>query len=121
MLAKINDFLFDLNGNDIERIQHQLTFEYNRQKRIGNHQHTQSTGKWEEVVTFSGKLIMKSINALKDFEAMAKEKKPVRITFGTGESYEVTIDTMSRTKSGFMKDGKHRYQEYSISMTRYFK
>lgn len=75
----------------------------------------------EESVTFSGKLIMRSVNALKDFENMAKEQKPVRLTLGTGESYQVTIESLNRTKSGFLKDGKYRYQEYSIPLQRYFK
>lgn len=121
MLAKIDESLFEFNKVDIANMQHRLSFDWNRQKRLGNHQHTQSSGKWEEAIMFTGKLIMKSVNALSDFEEMAKEKKPVRITFGTGESYEITIDTISRTKSGFLKDGKYRFQEYSISMTRYFK
>jgi len=121
MLAKIEDFLFDLGDIDIESIQHQLSFNWNRRKRIGNHQHTQRDGLWEESISFSGKLMMKSVNALKDFEDLSKEQKPVRITFGTGESYMITIDSLSRTKKGFFKDGKYRYQEYSISMQRYFK
>jgi len=121
MLAKIDDFLFELNKTDLESIQHQISFKWNRQKRIGNHQHTQREGLWEESITFSGKLIMQSINALKEFEDMAKEQKPVRLTLGTGESYQVTIESLNRSKSGFLKDGKYRYQEYSIPMQRYFK
>lgn len=120
MLAKIDDFLFELNGIDIQSITHQLSFGWNKQKRIGNHQHIQREGLWEESVAFSGKLIIKRIDALKEFEDKAKEQKPVRITFGTGESYMIIIENISRTKSGFLKDGKYRYQEYSISMQRYF-
>lgn len=121
MLAKIEEFLFDLNNVDIESIQHKLNFGWNRQKRLGNHQHTQRDGLWEESITFSGKLIIKSVNALKEFEDKAKEQIPLRITLGSGESYMVTIDEINRTKSGFLKNGKYRYQEYSISMQRYFK
>ncbi len=121
MLAKINDFLFELNKTDLESIQHQISFKWDRQDRSGNHNHTQSTGKWEESIVFSGKLLMQSVNILKDFEDMAKEKKPVRLTLGTGESYLITIDSLSRSKSGFLKDGKYRYQEYSIQLQRYFK
>jgi phage protein U len=121
MLAKLNDFLFELSKTDLESIQHQISFKWNRQDRAGNHQHTQKAGKWEESITFSGKLIMQSTNALKDFEDIAKEQKPVRLTLGTGESYLVTIDSLSRMKSGFLKDGKYRYQEFSIPMQRYFK
>lgn len=120
MLAKIENFLFNLNDTDIASITHKLSFNWNKQKRMGNHQYTQSDGMWEEDITFSGKLILKSINALKEFEDKAKEQKPVRITFGTGESYMITIESIDRTKSGFLKDGKYRYQEYSISMQRYF-
>jgi phage protein U len=121
MLAKLNDYLFELSKTDIESIQHQISFGWNRQSRSGNHKHTQSEGEWEESIVFSGKLLMKSVNIFKDFEDMAKEKKPVRLTLGTGESYLVTIDSLNRTKSGFLKDGKYRYQEYSIPMQRYFK
>lgn len=120
MLAKIDSFLFELNDTDIEKIEHQLSFEWNTQKRLGNHQYTQSDGMWEESVKFNGKLVLKSVNIFKDFEDKAKEKKQVRITFGTGESYMIVIDGISRTKSGFLKDGKYRYHEYSISMKRYF-
>ncbi len=120
MLAKIEDFLFDLNGNDIATIQHRFNFEWSRKKRIANHQYTQRNGLWEEAITFSGKLLLQSVDALKAFEDLAKEQRPVRLTLGTGESYEVVIDGLSRVKSGFLKDGKYRYQEYSISMTRYF-
>jgi len=120
VLAKIESFLFDLNDTDIESIEHQLSFGWNTQKRLGNHQYIQSDGMWEEAIKFSGKLVMKSVNVLKEFEDKAKEQKPVRITFGTGESYMITIDSINRTKRGFLKDGKYRYQEYSISMQRYF-
>jgi len=121
MLAKIGDFIFDLNNKDIQSISHQLSFGWNRQKRISEHSYTQREGLWEESISFSGKLILKSINILKDFEEMAKEQLPQRLTLGTGESYKITIESISRTKSGFLKDGKFRYQEYSISMQRYFK
>lgn len=122
MLAKIGSFIFDLNNKDIQTISHQLSFGWNRQKRLGTHSYTQRDGLWEEAITFSGKLILKSVNILKDFEDMAKEQLPVRMTLGgTGESYMITISDLSRTKSGFLKDGKYRYQEYSISMQRYFK
>ena len=121
MLAKVGEFIFDLNNKDISAISHQLSFEWYKQKRIGNHTHTQQSGKWEESISFSGKLLLKSKSILKDFEEMAKEQIPVRLTLGTGESYKVTIENVSRTKSGFFKDGNFRYQEYSITMGRYFK
>lgn len=121
MLLKISNFLFELNKTDIESIQSQLTFSWATQKRLGNHQHSQKDGKWEQSINFGGKLIMQRINVLKDFEDMAKEGKPVRFTLGTGESFQVTIGSLSQTKSGFFKDGKHRYQEYTISLQRYFK
>lgn len=120
MLAKIDDFLFEINDTDIQSIEHQLSFVWNTTKRIGNHQYLQQDGMWSESIKFSGRLILKSINALKEFEDKAKEQKPVRITFGTGESYLIVVDSIGRTKSGFFKDGKYRYQEYSISMQRYF-
>ena len=120
MLAKLGDFVFEMNDTDIKTITHQLSFGFNRQKRLGNHSYTQSDGLWEESISFSGKLILKSVNTLKSFEGMAKEKKPLRLTLGTGESFMVTIESISRTKSGFFKDGKFRYQEYSISLQRYF-
>jgi len=121
MLAKIDDFLFDLNKNDIDSIQHQLSLTWNRQTRLGNHQYTQREGSWEETLSFGGKLLMQSVNALKEFEDLVKTGKPVRLTLGTGESYEVTINSLDRTKKSFLKDGKYRHQEYSISLQRYFK
>jgi phage protein U len=120
MLAKVGSFIFDINNKDIQSIAHQLSFGWNRQSRLGNHNYTQKSGKFEESISFSGKLILKSVSTLKAFEDMAKEQKPQRLTLGTGESYKITIDSISRTKSGFLKDGKFRYQEYSISMQRYF-
>ena len=120
MLAKVGEFIFDLNNKDIADISHQLNFPFDTQKRIGNHEYTQKRGQWEEDVNFNGKLILKSVNILKEFEDMAKEQLPVRLTLGTGESYKVTIKSMSRTKSGFLKDGKFRYQGFSIAMRRYF-
>ena len=121
MLAKVGDFVFDLNNKDITSLTHQISLKWNKQKRLGNHQHIQKDGKWEEIISFNGKLILKSVNILKNFEDMAKDSKPVRMTLGTGESYMVVIEDLSRSKSGFFKDGKFRYQEYSISLQRYFK
>jgi len=121
MLAKIDSFVFDLNNKDIQTISHQLSFGWDKQKRLGSHVYTQRDGLWEENITFTGKLILKSVNILKEFEDMAKEQLPVRLTLGTGESYKITIESLSRSKSGFMKDGKFRYQEFTISMQRYFK
>jgi len=121
MLAKIEGSLFELNEKDIESIQHELTLPWNRQTRLDNHQYTQREGSWEEKITFGGKLLMQSVHALKEFEDLTKEQRPVRLTLGTGESFDVVINTLSRTKKGFTKDGKYRYQEYSISLQRYFK
>jgi len=121
MLAKIESFVFDLNNKDIQSISHQLSLGWNKQKRVGSHTYTQRDGLWEESISFNGKLILKSVNILKNFEDMAKEQKPVRLTLGTGESYQITIESLNRSKSGFLKDGKFRYQEFSITMQRYFK
>ncbi len=121
MLAKVGDFVFDLNNKDIISLTHQISLKWNKQKRLGNHQYIQKDGEFEETISFNGKLILKSVNILKSFEDMAKEAKPVRMTLGTGESYMVVIEDISRSKSGFFKDGKFRYQEYSISLQRYFK
>jgi phage protein U len=120
MLAKVGEFIFDLNKKDIQSISHQLSFGWDRKKRLANHNFTQRDGLWEETISFSGKLLLMSVNSLDAFEDMAKEQLPQRLTLGTGKSYKIVIDNISRTKSGFLKDGKYRYQEYSISMQRYF-
>ncbi len=120
MLLKIDDFFFNYNESDIDNIQHQLTANWNSQKRLGNHRHTQRDGLWDESISFSGKLLMKSVNALSEFEELFKKQTPVRATFGTGESYMIVIEKLTRTKKEFLKDGKYRSQEYSISIKRYF-
>lgn len=121
MLAKIGNFVFDFNNKDIDSISHQLNIGWDRQQRQGNHTYTQKSGTWEEETTFKGKLVLKSVRVLDDFENAIKEGKPIRLTLGTGESYEVAIDNLTRTKSGFLRNGGFRFQEYSIKMQRYFK
>lgn len=121
MLAKIGESIFELNEADIQSISHSVTIGWNRSKRIGTHEIAQKDGTWEESVTFEGRLVLKSIDTLKNFEEEAKAGKPLRITLGSGESFEAVIESYSKTKSGFFKDGAYRYQSYSITIKRYFR
>ncbi len=118
MICKIDEFLFDVR--DTETLTHQLSFDWADRKRLGNSPLRQATGAWDEEITIEGKLLVRSVKALDDFENIAKEKKPVRLTLGTGESFKVVITSISKSKKDFFKDGKFITQEFSISLKRWF-
>lgn len=120
MLAKIDQFTFELNKKDIAKIRHRFDFGWEHIARIGDHDYTQSSGAWKERISFDGKLIMKSVSSMNDLEALAKQKQPLRLTLGTGESFMIVISSLERTKSEFIKSGEYRVQKYKISLERFF-
>ena len=118
MLAKIGDFLFELNGTNVDKIKRSLSFGFATNQRLGNHNSFQAVGMWEESVEFNGTLVVKSQNQLRDFETMGKLKKEATLALGTGEVMKVVILDISRELDSFLKSGEFLKQTYKIGLQR---
>jgi len=118
MQAKIGDFLFDLNDTNLDKIKRSLSFGYATNQRLGNFNSYQAIGAYEESVEFNGTLIAKSINQLKDFETMAKEKQEATLALGTGQVMTIIILNLDLERDSFLRDGAFLKQTYKISLQR---
>ena len=118
MICKIGEFLFE--ARDTDTLRHELSFDWTERKRLGNAPLRQATGKWDEEIALEGRLMVRSVKALDEFEELARSKKPVRLTLGTGESYMVVITTISKSKKRFHNDGYFIEHDFSIALKRYF-
>ncbi len=118
MQAKIGDFLFELNGTNVDKIKRSLSFGYATNQRLGTFNSYQAIGAWEESVEFNGTLVAKSIKQLNDFETMAKQKEELTLALGTGEVMKVIILNIELERDSFLKDGAFLKQTYKISLQR---
>ncbi len=118
MQAKIGDFLFDLNGTNLDKLKRSLSFGYATNKRLGNHNSYQAIGAWEEKVEFNGTLIAKSIKQMSDFEVSAKLKEETTLALGSGEVMKVVILSLELERDSFLKDGAFLKQTYKIELQR---
>ena len=113
MIALIDDFKFEINNTNIDKIKSTLNFNFTTNNRLGNFDNYQATGRFEEKLEIDGILIAKSQTQLKEFEDMAKLKQPV--TFTTDDIIKtVLIFNLEREKSNFLKDGAFVKQSYKI-------
>ena len=118
MICMIEGYMFDVK--ETETLSHELLFSWVERNRLGNHPLSEATGAWSENINLQGRLLAKSVRALDSFEEICKQKRPLRFTLGTGESFMVIVTALSRRKKEFLKDGKYIVHEFDISLKRWF-
>jgi len=120
MLAMIGDFKFEQTKKEFESMSHEITWNWSKTNRIGNHPKRQAVGKSDEVINFSGTLILQSIKSFDEFVNLADEQKPVTFSSALG-SFLVVIESLKRDYSYFLKTGEYREQKFTIKLSRYYR
>lgn len=116
MLAQIEDYLFEINDTNFDKLKRSIKFNFTANKRLGNFDSWQSVGKYEETISIDGTLIAKSQNQLKDFEQMARKKLPITMAFTNGTCLTVIILDLDIEQSNFLNDGAFLKQTYKINL-----
>lgn len=118
MQAKFGEFLFELNGTNLDKLKRSLTFNFATQQRLGNFNAYQAVGAYEEAVEITGTLLAKSINQMSDFETMGKNKKTFTLALGSGEVMSAIILNLELERESFLRDGAYLKQTYKVALQR---
>ena len=116
MLAKIGDFIFDINDTNYKTISQKEEYRFSTQKRLDSFDIFQDINKHGETLSISGELYAKSQSQLKAFEDMAREKKERTFVLTDGTVKTVIILSLEKTKESFLQDGAFLKQSYTIEM-----
>ena len=109
MLAKIDEYTFEINETSFEKIKRTIDFRFNTNQRLGNFDSWQNRGKYEEVIEINGTLIAKSQDQLKAFEQMARKKLPVTLAFTNGTCSTIIILKLEIEQSTFLQSCFKRF------------
>jgi len=120
MLCDLGGFIFEINKTSFEKLNRNLKFNYAKRDRLSINPTYQSIKGFEEDIDISGKLISKTNSSLKKLEDIAKAKLPVRLTLGSGESLKVLIESISETRSMFIKTGNFIQDDFKIKLKAYY-
>ena len=120
MLCDLGGFVFEVKKADFEKLNKTIKFNYAKKDKVAFNPTYQAINGFEEDFQISGKLIKKSNNTLKKLEDIAKKKKPVRLTLGSGESLKVLIETINENRSLFLKDGHYLKNDFSIKLKAFY-
>ncbi len=116
MLCSLGDFTFESQGVNLSNIKRQSTFNFASNKLINNFDDWQATGRYEQAITLSGKLIHYDNSALDNLHLMAEKKEPVTLAFDDGRASSVLIQEVNTDESHFLKNGKFLKQDFEVSL-----
>lgn len=117
MVCLLGAYIFTLT--DVESIEKVKKFGFAISSRLGNHQFTQSVGKWDDSVEFDAVFFYESSMNILLIEKMAESKKPTWFVMPSGEAMEVTIDEIKITRSYFDGGGQPIKQEIHFRLEAY--
>ncbi len=120
MLGLLDDFKFEMTKKEFDSISHEIVFGYADSKRIGNNPKSQAVGKSDESFSFSGTLLMQKIDSFDDLVQIAERKEPVNLSFVDG-SILVTIRSIKKDMTNFLKTGEYIKQGFNIELKRWYK
>lgn len=118
MLAQIDDFTFEVNDTNFEKIKTVENFRFSTHQRLGNYDNWQSSGKSEETTEIEGTLIAKSQGQLNNFDLMARKQLPQTMAFGDGTCKTILILSTEKERTRFLKDGAFLKQKYKLTLAR---
>lgn len=120
MLAMIDTFRFEMTKKEFDSISHEFVFGYADSKRIGNNPKSQAVGKSEESFSFSGTLILQRVDSFDELVQIAERKEPVNLSSVEG-SILVTIRSIKKDMTNFLKTGEYIKQGFNIELKRWYK
>lgn len=116
-VMSLGEYPFEIQ--DLESVQKKITPGWHKVERLGNFPGHFAKGQWEERYEFEATFTMRTNDYLKQFETMVTEKKPVWLTFPSGEAVEVVIVESEMTKSLFDGDGNPIRQVIKLVLEAY--
>ena len=120
MLCDLGGFLFMTGGVEYEKLTKSLKCNYAKRERIGANPTYQAVKGYEESFTIEGKLVAQSNYSLAYLEDIAKRKKPVRLTLGSGESLMVLIESIGEARGAFMDNGHWVRNDFKLTLKAYY-
>ena len=119
MLCDLGGFVFKTDGAGFEKLSRGLKYRYAQKARVGADPTFQAIGGVQERFVIEGKLAAKSNRTLEALERIASEKKPVRLTLGSGESLMVIIEAIDESRGAFIDDGHWVTNDFKVTLRVY--
>lgn len=116
MIGKIGKFKIQM----LDSVVHAISQQFESKTRLGNSPYRMAGGRWDESISFSGKVILKPNNNLDDLKQLVKDAIPVTLVLANVVYALVLLEEISFTKSHFLPGGEHISEEFSVKMLRYF-
>ena len=116
MLCALGDFTFESQGVNLANIKRQSTFNFANNTLINDFDDWQATGRFQQIITVSGKLIQYDNSALDSLHLVAEKKEPVTLAFADGRASSVLIQEINTDAADFLKNGKFLKQDFEISL-----
>jgi phage protein U len=118
VLAKIDEFSFEMNKTTFDQFQNSLKFDFAKQSSLVGFSSYQAIGKWSQSLNLSGIAFLNN-NAIDDIENIAKLKKPVLLTTPK-HMFNIIILDIQETQKDFYIDGTFFELGYTIKLERVF-
>ncbi len=118
MLCQLDNFQFETNQTDLTQINSETEYTFERNQTINSFDVVTPVGQYNQKHTLTGILIRKSIHTLEALERIAERKKPVTLTFDSGNAYQVIITSIRQNKSLFLNNGVHLKNDFEVGLER---
>jgi len=116
MICRIGSF--ELDAHSVEGVDERLTAPFATLERVENYPLYQSVGHTQEEIVIRGTYVKVEIQVMEWLKMQTKMKYPVRFTTERN-SFLVVVEEIQTNKGTFIK-GSHLFQEFTISMKRYY-
>ena len=118
--ALIHNYFFSMDGADYQSIKEKISANWNRVNRLGSNVLHQKTNGWEEAISMSGVLILKSTGELEELKNIVKDGTPVTLVLpGTWEIFRVVVLDIDIEKDVFIGQGVEVRKKFTLNMERY--
>ncbi len=99
MVCMLHVYTFEIL--EVGSVKKQITANFARSNRIGNHKYTQDVGAYDSTIEFTATFYYKNIILPKYFELLLKNKSPIWFVMLSGEALQVTIEELEITREWF--------------------
>lgn len=118
--ALLHDYFFSMDRADYQNIKEKISANWNRVNRLGSNVLHQKTNGWEETISMSGVLILKSTGELEELKNIVKKGIPVTLVLpGTWEIFRVVVLDIDIEKDVFIGQGVEVRKKFTLNMERY--
>ena len=115
VMGKLGAFPFFMHKNEFKKITKTLNAQFSRYKPIKGQTILGDSGGFDEDLTINGILVAEPVQSTTPLEWFLKMRKPLRFTTLVHDE-NVVIKSLTKTETLFSLHGRHRVQEYSLSL-----